>query len=163
MSHKKYADVLFLNFIKEHKEAHGGESPTIRQVAEALGITSTSLVAYRIDSLIREGRLTRGQRGWGFPNEVYKAEAGEPDSGRVAFRLDALAYCIRFLDTYAIPRLGGMTTALHIPVDFLDMMRQLVSLYPGERERLSLLEAIESGIIKAPEVAKAESEDDNAK
>ncbi|MCK9598639.1 MAG: winged helix-turn-helix domain-containing protein [Sphaerochaeta sp.] len=137
----KYPDSFFLDFIKEHKEAHGGESPTIRQVAEKLGINSTSLVAYRVDKLIREGKLVRGQRGWRFPKEVYQATP----PALVPYSLEALAILVRFLDSYAIPRLGAMTTGMNVPQEFLDMFSSLVMLYPNEEERAMFLETLEAG------------------
>jgi len=41
-------------FIKDH-----GYSPTMREIGEGVGITSTSHVSYWIDKLVEEGRLTK--------------------------------------------------------------------------------------------------------
>jgi repressor LexA len=45
-------------FIRDYHGRHG-VSPTIREIQEAVGISSTSVVAYHIDKLIRLGQLRR--------------------------------------------------------------------------------------------------------
>lgn len=41
-------------YIKEH-----GYSPTMREIGEAVGISSTSHVSYWIDRLVEEGKITK--------------------------------------------------------------------------------------------------------
>ena len=42
------------SYIKEH-----GYSPTMREIGEAVGISSTSHVSYWIDRLVEEGKITK--------------------------------------------------------------------------------------------------------
>lgn len=48
-----------LNFIIQYKSAHGGNSPSTREIAQAVGLSSTSRVDVRIDELEAAGRLQR--------------------------------------------------------------------------------------------------------
>lgn len=45
-------------FIRSYYEDHG-ISPTVREIQDALNISSTSVVAYRIKRLVEDGRLIK--------------------------------------------------------------------------------------------------------
>ena len=47
-----------LEFIDAYIEEHG-YSPNLREIGEAVGITSTSHVSYWINKLVAEGKLTK--------------------------------------------------------------------------------------------------------
>lgn len=46
-----------LRYIIEHKLAHDGLSPTLREIGGEFGIGSTSLVSYYLDVLVRTGKI----------------------------------------------------------------------------------------------------------
>lgn len=46
------------NYIRDYYDDHG-ISPTVREIQAALGMSSTSVVAYQIRRLVEEGRLTK--------------------------------------------------------------------------------------------------------
>jgi SOS-response transcriptional repressor LexA len=54
-------DRRLLAFIREHKAAHEGQAPSIRQIMTALGLSSTSVVSYAINRLIENGYLRKGR------------------------------------------------------------------------------------------------------
>lgn len=54
---RKKSDAL-LSFVKEYTEEHN-YPPTMREIQEALGYSSTSVVIYNLGLLEREGLLTR--------------------------------------------------------------------------------------------------------
>lgn len=41
-----------------------GQSPTLREMGDAVGITSSSHISYHVDRLIRWGYLSRGSFTW---------------------------------------------------------------------------------------------------
>lgn len=53
-------DRRLLAFIREHKAAHEGQAPSIRQIMATLGLSSTSVVSYAINRLIENGYLRKG-------------------------------------------------------------------------------------------------------
>jgi predicted RNA-binding Zn-ribbon protein involved in translation (DUF1610 family) len=71
----QYADTVF-DYIVEHKTKSDGVSPTIREIADAVGISSTSMVNFTLNCLVQRGRISidktvsRGIRvvggGWRF-------------------------------------------------------------------------------------------------
>jgi len=54
-------DRRLLAFIREHKAAHEGQAPSIRQIMAALCLSSTSVVNYHICQLVRDGYLRKGR------------------------------------------------------------------------------------------------------
>lgn len=48
-------------FIVEHKVNNDGNSPTLREMCEAMGMNSTSLLSYYLDALEKRGKIERGQ------------------------------------------------------------------------------------------------------
>ncbi len=46
-----------------HKRAHDGNSPTVRELATATGISSTAHVNYHLRQLVRDGRIERDGHG----------------------------------------------------------------------------------------------------
>lgn len=46
-----------LQFLVEHALAHGGQSPTYREIGERVGISSLSVVRYVLDDLAEEGLI----------------------------------------------------------------------------------------------------------
>lgn len=50
-----------LAFIIRYKRAHDGNSPTYREIMRAVGINSTSVVAYHLDHLEAAGLIERPQ------------------------------------------------------------------------------------------------------
>jgi len=47
-----------LAFVRDYRSAHD-YGPTLREVADGCGITSTSVVAYHLDKLAIQGRIRR--------------------------------------------------------------------------------------------------------
>jgi SOS-response transcriptional repressor LexA len=45
-------------FVTEYKQANDGEFPTIREIADGVGLASTNTVAMHIDQLIKTGRFS---------------------------------------------------------------------------------------------------------
>lgn len=45
------------NFIVEYKREHGGVSPTIREIQEHTGVTSTSSITHHLGELERQGAI----------------------------------------------------------------------------------------------------------
>lgn len=55
---------LVYKFIVQFKKEHDGNSPAIREIGAACGISSTSAVVYILRNLVRDGRITLwGTRG----------------------------------------------------------------------------------------------------
>lgn len=54
-------DRRLLAFIREHKAAHEGQAPSIRQIMAALCLSSTSVVSYNLNRLVENGYLRKGQ------------------------------------------------------------------------------------------------------
>jgi|TARA_R110000824_G_scaffold215094_1_gene401352 repressor LexA len=52
------ADGNLLLYLKRYTKKHG-YPPSLREILEDLGYSSTSVVTYQLDRLEREGRLTR--------------------------------------------------------------------------------------------------------
>lgn len=48
-----------LDFITQYKQAHDGNAPTLREIGDAAGVSSTSLISYYIDELARAGKIRR--------------------------------------------------------------------------------------------------------
>jgi SOS-response transcriptional repressor LexA len=48
-----------LQYIIEYKAGHDGNSPSIREIKEAMGMSSSSVVVYYLNKLIRQERITR--------------------------------------------------------------------------------------------------------
>ena len=71
-----------LRFIIRYKMAHDGNSPSIREMGDACGVSSTSVVAYNLEKLERAGKIEiDGSRGiqvvggrWVPPAEVQPVE-----------------------------------------------------------------------------------------
>lgn len=57
-------------FIIAFKKSHDGNSPTVREIAEGCGISSTSVVTYYLGRLEEEGRITRPDLGTACSIEV---------------------------------------------------------------------------------------------
>lgn len=53
-------DRRLLAFIREHKAANEGQSPSIRQIMAALCLSSTSVVSYNLNRLVENGYLRKG-------------------------------------------------------------------------------------------------------
>lgn len=53
-------DRRLLAFIREHKTAHEGQAPSIRQIMAALCLSSTSVVSYNLNRLVENGYLRKG-------------------------------------------------------------------------------------------------------
>ncbi len=49
-----------LRFIVRHKEAHDGNSPTLRKIVDGTRYSSTSAVVYALNKLERYGHIVRG-------------------------------------------------------------------------------------------------------
>jgi SOS-response transcriptional repressor LexA len=47
-----------LDYIRDHLELHG-YPPTVREAGKHVGISSTSVVNYHLDALVRAGRISR--------------------------------------------------------------------------------------------------------
>jgi repressor LexA len=54
---KRYLHVL--DFIRAYKACHGGSSPTLREIGQGCGISSTSVVDYALRRLEENGHITR--------------------------------------------------------------------------------------------------------
>ena len=54
---------FILKYLKEYKAAHDGQSPTTRQICEATGITSTSMVHFYLRALEEMGLITIEHEG----------------------------------------------------------------------------------------------------
>jgi SOS-response transcriptional repressor LexA len=52
-----YSNEDIYNFIVEFKKANDGNSPSLRNICDALGINSTSLVQNRLFELEEEGKI----------------------------------------------------------------------------------------------------------
>ena len=50
------ADRMF-DFIVKYKTEHDGNSPSNREIGAAVGISSTSVVRYKLDELVRRGKI----------------------------------------------------------------------------------------------------------
>jgi SOS-response transcriptional repressor LexA len=58
-------DVRIFGFIKAYKQDHDGNSPTIREIGEASGIASTSLVLFYLNKLEKQGLIRRPEPEFG--------------------------------------------------------------------------------------------------
>ena len=47
------------NFIVRFKIAHNGNSPTIRQIGDEIGVVSTSQVSHYLNQMVRLGKIER--------------------------------------------------------------------------------------------------------
>lgn len=56
---KRQAEALA--FILRYKAEHDGLSPTVREIAEAMGATSTGQIARFLDALEQRGHITRSK------------------------------------------------------------------------------------------------------
>lgn len=56
-------DIEILNCIVMFKSKHDGNSPSIREIGDACGINSTSVVRYHMDRLERFGMIERAGSG----------------------------------------------------------------------------------------------------
>jgi len=52
--------IAIMGCIKDHVEAHGW-APTLREIGRAVGINSTSIVAYNLRRLAQRGYIELGQ------------------------------------------------------------------------------------------------------
>ncbi|MGA2504236.1 MAG: hypothetical protein ABSG01_09120 [Anaerolineales bacterium] len=52
-------EVRVFAFIVSYKQNHDGNSPTIREIGEAVGVNSTSLVLFYLNKLEKQGRIRR--------------------------------------------------------------------------------------------------------
>ena len=50
-------------FIKRHKQAHDGNAPTLREIRDVCGLSSTSVVNYCLDNLEDAGLIRRPEKG----------------------------------------------------------------------------------------------------
>lgn len=48
-----------LDFIKEYKADNDGNSPTVREIMEGVGLSSTSVVVYYLNNLVERELITR--------------------------------------------------------------------------------------------------------
>jgi len=55
----KHSPESLLKWIVLYKEAHDGDSPSIREIQDALGISSTSVVEYLLKKLAGDGKIRR--------------------------------------------------------------------------------------------------------
>lgn len=55
-------DALYA-YICDYKREHDGNSPTLRQMMAALGISSSSMASGALDDLEAAGRIVRGEHG----------------------------------------------------------------------------------------------------
>ena len=46
-------------FIVRYKKIHDGNSPTIREIGDMCGISSTSVVSFHLDMLVKDGLIRR--------------------------------------------------------------------------------------------------------
>lgn len=62
-------------FVVLFKKEHNGNSPTIRQIGDAIGVSSTSQVNHYLDVMVKHGMLTRDGkfRMIGVPGGVWLA------------------------------------------------------------------------------------------
>jgi SOS-response transcriptional repressor LexA len=58
MNQKYFTDDV-LAFIVAHKQMHDGMAPTVREIADELGIASNSTVHYHLQQLEKDGRILR--------------------------------------------------------------------------------------------------------
>lgn len=58
MNRKKYDYDAVFTFIVNYKRNNDGNSPTIRTLQERFGISSTSVVAYILKKLEKDGKIT---------------------------------------------------------------------------------------------------------
>lgn len=54
---RRYSNESIYNFIIEYKKNNDGNSPSLRDICNALGINSTSLVQNRLFELEEEGKI----------------------------------------------------------------------------------------------------------
>jgi SOS-response transcriptional repressor LexA len=55
----KHNPAAVLAFIVAYKSAHDGNSPSVREIGEAVGISSSSVVTHILGNLERAGAITR--------------------------------------------------------------------------------------------------------
>ncbi len=93
---------IIYNYIIEHM-ADKGYAPTIREICEHLGITSTSAVHYHIENLRRDGRLhSVAGKSRSITASVQTNWTNAPLVGKISAGLGSLA--IQDIDcTYPIP------------------------------------------------------------
>ena len=62
-------------FVVLFKKEHDGNSPTIRQIGDAIGVSSTSQVNHYLNVMVSRGMITRGGkfRMIGIPGGVWLA------------------------------------------------------------------------------------------
>lgn len=48
-----------LQFIIAYKTSHDGQSPSMREIGDGCGISSTSMVKYYLDALVLQGKIIR--------------------------------------------------------------------------------------------------------
>jgi len=48
---------IILSYLVEYKRAHDGNSPSIRQITEGCNLSSTSVVAFHLRKLERDGKI----------------------------------------------------------------------------------------------------------
>lgn len=48
-----------LNFIRRYKREHNGIAPTMREIAAAVGLASTSTASHHVNALERRGHIRR--------------------------------------------------------------------------------------------------------
>lgn len=48
-----------LGYIISYKMSHNGNSPSIREMVDAMGVSSVSVIEYHLKKLVRDGRITR--------------------------------------------------------------------------------------------------------
>ena len=63
LSSRKYDDNEIFQFIVQYKIDHDGVSPTMREIKESMGVSSTSVVNYILDRLEYSGRIKRPANG----------------------------------------------------------------------------------------------------
>lgn len=54
---RKHSRQAVFDFIVSYKRSHDGNSPTLRQIMDACGITSTSVASYALRGLARAGKI----------------------------------------------------------------------------------------------------------
>jgi SOS-response transcriptional repressor LexA len=60
---RKYDPQQIYNFIVKFKEENDGNSPTHRDIMEAIGISSLSVAHYHIQKLVEQGLITTDEQG----------------------------------------------------------------------------------------------------
>ena len=68
-----YTAQEIMRFIIRYKRQHDGNSPTVREIQDACGVSSTSMVAYYLGKLEDVGLIRRGH---GFESRAIEVVGG---------------------------------------------------------------------------------------